>query len=131
MPARSSTISSALLLLRINALLWLAFAVLTACGAHPAIPNSPLIRWGLASMALAGALALLILERFLRRRSRVAFYVTLTLLAVVALLLLADQFGLPDLVVLILTAAPFVLLIIGRAEFLRPNLRQSNGGPAT
>jgi len=113
--------SAGLLLLRINALLWLAFGALTASGAHSGIPNTPLIRWGMASLAIGGGLLLLTLAYFLRRHSRVAYVGTLALLAFIAISLLADQFGLPDLAVLILTAAPILLLASARDWFLEPS----------
>jgi hypothetical protein len=112
--------SVGLLLLRINALLWLAFGILTASGAHPGIPDTPFIRWGMASLAIGGALLLLTLDHFLRKHSRVAYVGTLALLSFIAISLLADQFGLADLAVLILTAAPILLLAKEHDWYLQP-----------
>jgi predicted membrane channel-forming protein YqfA (hemolysin III family) len=55
---------------------------------------------------------------FLRRRSSLAYYLTLGLLSVISLLTLTDDFGLSDLIVLIITIAPFVLLIKDRGWYL-------------
>ncbi len=108
-----------MLLLRINALLWLAFGVLTASGAHPGIPDTPLVRWGLSALALGCGVVLLTLDHFLRRHSRVAYFGALALLSAIAISLLADQFGLPDLVVLVLTVVPIILLVRERGWFLQ------------
>jgi hypothetical protein len=129
-PAESKTLRIALLLVRLNALLWLAFAILTAAGANPGIPDTPRVRWGLALLAGAGGLALLLLEVLLRRRSRVGYYATLVMLTVIALSLLADQFGLADLVVLAATAAPMILLIKVRDAFLKHGTDATQGSPS-
>lgn len=112
--------SAGLLLLRINALLWLAFGILIASGAHPGIPETPLVRWGMASLAIGGALLLLTLDHFLRKPSRVAYVATLAFLSIIAVTLLADQFGLADLAVLILTVAPILLLAKEHDWYLQP-----------
>jgi len=129
MTAESNTLRIAVLLVRINALLWLAFAILTAAGANPGIPDTPLVRWGLALLAGVGGLALLLLAVLLRRRSRVGYFGTLALLTAIALSLLADQFGLADLIVLAVTAAPMILLIKVRDEFLKHGADATQGSP--
>jgi len=129
-PAESNTLRIAVLLVRLNALLWLAFAILTAAGANPGIPDIPRVRWGLALLAGAGGLALLLLEVLLRRRSRLGYYGTLVMLTVIALSLLADQFGLADLVVLAATAAPMILLIKVRDAFLKHRTDATQGSPS-
>jgi len=129
MRAESNTLRIAILLVRINALLWLAFAVLTGAGANPGIPDSPLVRWGLTLLAGVGGVVLLLLAAVLRRRSPVGYFATLALLGVIAISLLADQFGLADLVVLAMTVAPMILLIKARDEVLKPGTDAMQGNP--
>jgi hypothetical protein len=119
MTANSHALRTAILLVRIEGLLWLAFAILTAAGANPGIPDTPMVRWSIGLLSGAGGLGLLLLAALLQRRSRVGYVATLALLTVVAFSMLADQFGLADLLVLALTVAPLVLLIKSRAAFFK------------
>lgn len=70
-------------------------------------------------MAIGCGVVLLTLDHFLRRHSRVAYVGALALLSAIAISLLADQFGLPDLVVLVLTVVPILLLVRERGWFLQ------------
>jgi len=119
MTKRPVSVSVALLLVLVNASLWLTFGTIVASGNHPSIPDIPLVRWGMAFLALGAAGIMLGLHFLLRRQSRAAYYVALGLLATISLLIFADQFGLADLVVLLVTLAPLALLIKDRAWFLR------------
>jgi hypothetical protein len=112
------SVSATLILLLLNTLIWLAFAIIVAAGAHPSIPEVGLVKWGMAILSLLTTVLLMGLWVFLRRRSSLAYYLTLGLLSVISLLTLTDDFGLSDLIVLIITIAPFVLLIKDRGWYL-------------
>jgi hypothetical protein len=114
------SVAAALLLLLLNALVWLAFAVLVAAGAHPSIPHTDLVKWTMAVLAFLNAVVLMGLCGLLRRGNHVAYYLTLGLLVVLSLLTVADQFGISDLIVLILLGVPLVLLVKDRAWYLQP-----------
>jgi predicted membrane channel-forming protein YqfA (hemolysin III family) len=73
----------------------------------------------MAILALLTTGLLMGLWLFLRRRSRLAYYLALGLLAVISLLTITDEFGLSDLIVLIITVAPLMLLIKDRAWYLQ------------
>jgi hypothetical protein len=125
-PPRNASL--ALWLLRANGLLWLAFGILTGAGFHPGIPDTPSVRWGLTGLAIAAAALLFGLDYFLRRHSRIAFWAVLALLTAIAISIIFDQFGLPDLAVLLLTLAPIPLLVRERAWFLQPEPAATAGG---
>ena len=114
-----TSVSAARLLILLNALVWLTFAAIIAIGAHPAMPDSALLRWVMAILGLLTCVALLVLYVFLGRRSRLAFFAALTALGCLAFLTIADQVGLVDLVILALTLAPIACLIGGRGWFMQ------------
>lgn len=109
--------SAAVILILLNGLIWLVFSLIVAAEWHPAMPDSELVRWGMSLLALLNAAALLVLSILLRRRTIIAFYLTLALLFVVLLLTLADDFGLSDLIVLVITLAPIVMLLKERTWY--------------
>jgi lysylphosphatidylglycerol synthetase-like protein (DUF2156 family) len=88
---------------------------------HPSLPDQPVIRWGMAFMSFAAAAILVGMFFLLRRRIPVAWFLTLGFLVLSALLSLFDQFGLSDLIVLVINVIPIILLIKDRAWFLRKN----------
>jgi len=113
-----TSVPAARLLIVLNALVWLAFSTIIAIGAHPALPDSALLRGVMAILGLLTCAALLVLYVFLGRRSRLAFFAALVTLGCLALLTIADQVGLVDVAVLALTLAPMACLIGGRGWFM-------------
>ena len=114
-----TSVSAARLLVLLNAIVWLAFSTIIAIGAHPALPDSALLRWVMAILGLLTCAALLVLYVFLGRRSRLAFFAALVALGCLAVLTLADQVGCVDVAVLALTLAPMACLIGGRGWFMQ------------
>ena len=113
-PPTSVSVTLALLLL--NAAIWLLFALLGAIGW---IPVSGVMRWAMVVLALGSCAVLAGMAFFLWKRSRPAFYLSTASLAAVAVLSIADQFGLPDLFTLLISLAALVLLLKDRAWYLR------------
>jgi len=70
-------------------------------------------------LALLTSGLLIGLSFFLRRRTSVAYYIMLGMLALISLLTVTDEFGLADLVVLAISVVPFVLLIKDKAWYLQ------------
>ena len=126
-----STVTAAHFLLLLNALVWLVFGIIVAAGLHPSMPESDVFRWTMAVLALLTTSVLLGLWVFLRRRSGIAYYLTIGLLVVLSILTVTDEFGLSDLIVLIIIAAPLVLLIKARAWYLRRNPGDPEEAPAS
>ena len=122
------SVTATLFLILINAFIWLAFAIITATGLHPSIPESDLVRLTMSMLALLTSGLLIGLYFFLRRRTSVAYYITLGMLALISLLTVTDEFGLPDLVVLAISVVPFVLLIKDKAWYLQRNQANQERG---
>lgn len=116
---RPVAVTATLILILINALIWLAFGIVVASGAHPALPQEPLLRRAMAVAAVACAIGLAALAFFLARRSKIAYYSSVVLLAVVAALTVMDEFGLADLPGLLVTLAALALLASSRRWYLQ------------
>jgi hypothetical protein len=123
MNSRPTSVSATLILILLNIFLWLAFAIVVAANAHPALPNSPLVKRIMAILALATAGILLVVLVFLGKHNRIAYFLALGLFGAISLLTVLDDFGLADLVVLVINVTPIVLLIKDRAWYLqaKPN----------
>jgi len=102
-----------------NSMVWLVFGLIIVFDAHPAIPNYPLIKGGMAFLAIVIAGVLFALGFFLAKRSRIAFLLTAGLLLLTSLLSIFDDFGLVDLAFLIINLIPLVLLIKDRDWYLQ------------
>ena len=105
-------------LVLLNSLVWLAFAGVVAARLHPALPADGLVRWGMVALALSAGCVLLLLAILLRRRNRLAYSLAVAALLFLAVLTIADEVGLADLVVLVVVLAPLLLLIKDRRWYL-------------
>lgn len=113
------SVAAAHLRLLLNALVWLAFGILIAASGRTLIPGSVFFKWGTAILALVTSGILLGLVIFLTRRSRIAYFASLAVLATLTILTITDQVGLADIAVLGITIAAIVCLVSGRAWYLR------------
>lgn len=103
-----------LYLLVADALIWLAFALIVAAGWHPALPDSLAMKWMMSILAIASAIALPGFYLLARRFGRIWYYLLLALLLLISFLTIADEFGLWDLIVLILHISPLLLLVMNK-----------------
>jgi hypothetical protein len=103
----------------LDALVWLAFAIITALGAHPALPSSEAYLWAIAGGALLTSISLAALVLLLGRAGRLVYYLTVGLLTALSILTFTDDFGVADMAVLVLHLVPLVLLIKERRWFLQ------------
>ncbi|MCJ7706626.1 MAG: hypothetical protein MUO38_03300 [Anaerolineales bacterium] len=124
-PPTSVTVTFALVL--VNALVWIAFAIIVAARLHPSIPAGELVRMIMALLALTAAVVLGFLAIMLRRRSRWGYFLTVAALILLAALTIADEVGLADLVVLVIAVMPLLLLIKDRAWYLGRSIDPSSG----
>jgi len=113
------SVSAALFFLLLNALVWLGFTILVAANAHPALPDSRTVQWIMAALAFGSACALGVLIVLLWKRIRIAYSLTLGLLALLAVLTITDEVGWADLIYLAVVVTPLVLLIKDRSWYLR------------
>ena len=108
----------ALIFILLIAAVWLVLGVLIATGYHPSMPSDALIKWGMAGGSLAASAVLLLLAYLLSKRWKPAYLLALAALAVILVVSFLDQLGWADLVMIVVTLVPFVLLILGRKWFL-------------
>ena len=123
MVRRPPTVTIALIFSLLNALLWLGFGIIVAVNAHPALPEQPSIKWPIAVLSLGTSGTFLGLFFFLRKQRRSAYFLALVLFLVIALLILFDEFGFADLVVLMINLLPLFLLLKDRAWYLQSEPR--------
>jgi lysylphosphatidylglycerol synthetase-like protein (DUF2156 family) len=130
MDNRRLSISVTAIFVLLNALVWLAFGVIIALDAHPALPDLPVLKGIMAFLSLAAAGILLGVLFLLGKRNRFAYFIALAFFAATALLTIFDDFGWADLVVLALNLAPIILLIKDRAWYLRMEPYTATNHPA-
>ena len=124
-----STVRTTRLLVLLNALLWFLFGIIAAAGIHPSFRGAGLLRWAMAGSAFVAAIILVAFAGLLKRRSRFGYLLTVALLAVMILASLLDDFGLADLLFVLVTLMPLALLLKDRAWYVRPSLDGQQGQP--
>ena len=118
---RPFTATATILLILLNALVWLGFTILLAWNLHPALPDSPALRWIMGILAFGCACALIVLAVLLARRIRWVYFPALGLLALLIVLTFTDEVGLADWIYLLLVTTPFILMIKDRSWYLMKN----------
>jgi len=129
MTNRPSTVPTTRLLVLLNAVLWLLFGIITAAGVHPSFREPSLLRWAMAASAFLAASTLVAFAGLLKRRSRFGYLLTVVLLAVMILASLFDDFGLADLLFVLVSLLPLALLLKDRSWYVRPSLDGQQGQP--
>jgi lysylphosphatidylglycerol synthetase-like protein (DUF2156 family) len=119
MANRPLSVSTAFLFIILNAFIWLAFGVIIAANAHPALPDIPLLKGVMAFLSFAATGILVGVFIFLRKQSRIAYFIALAFFIATSILTVLDQFGLADLVILAINIVPIILLIKDRAWYLQ------------
>jgi hypothetical protein len=84
----------------------------------------------MAASAFLAVSILVAVARLLKRRSRFGYLLTVALLAVMILASLFDDFGLADLLFVLVTLLPLALLLKDRAWYVRPSLDGQQEQPA-
>ena len=112
------TFTVSLGLILVNALIWLSLGLIIGSGAHPAMNVDITLRLALAALSLFAAAALIVLFFSLRQHIKLAYFFSLALLTLMAVFTLFDDFGWSDLVVLVITLAPILLLLKDRTWFM-------------
>lgn len=74
----------------------------------------------MAGLSLIVSITLVVLCVFVKKHSRWAYFLTLAILGTLALLTLTDNFGVSDLVYLVLTVIPLALLVHIRKWYFDP-----------
>jgi chromate transport protein ChrA len=120
MTKRPLTVTINLVIILLNALIWLALGIIIAANAHPGLPDLPAMKGIMAFLSIAMAGILLGLTIFLFKRSRTAYYLTLAFFIFTSLLTIFDNVGLADFIFLIISLIPVILLIKDRVWYLQP-----------
>jgi peptidoglycan/LPS O-acetylase OafA/YrhL len=102
----------------LNIIVWFSLGIIIAFNLHPAMPNQSLVKGIMSALSFAAAGVLLVIFIFLKKHSRVAYYLMLIGLGVATLLTIFDDFGPADLAVLALSLIPLILLIKDRQWYL-------------
>jgi lysylphosphatidylglycerol synthetase-like protein (DUF2156 family) len=111
----------------LNGMFWLAFAVGTALGVHPAYRDLGLLRWAMAALATTTAVILLLLARSLAKQGKLTYWMAMGFLAVIVVAALFDQLGLADLIFVIFTSIPIFLLLRSRTWYLQTHQHHQQG----
>jgi hypothetical protein len=119
MSPRPLTVKINLVIILVNALIWLVLGIIIAIDAHPGLPDMPQMKGILAILSIAIAGILLLLTFFLFKQIRIAFYLTLIFFGISAFLTIFDDVGLADVVFLVICLIPVVLLIKDRVWYLQ------------
>jgi hypothetical protein len=119
MANRPLSVSVTLIFILLNALVWLAFGAIIAANTHPALPIQPLLKGIMAFLSFSIAGILVGVFIFLLKRNRIAYFIALGLFIATSFLTIFDQFGLSDLLILVINMVPIVLLIKDRAWYLQ------------
>ncbi|MCB2214247.1 hypothetical protein KQH50_02510 [bacterium] len=112
------TVTITLILIALNAIFWFGYAVNAVRGVLDPDDSVSLMVWIMAGLAFASAVALVVVAVLLRRRVRLAYYVGMGLLALIAVLSVTDQVGLLDVASLAISLTPVVLMIKDRKWYL-------------
>jgi hypothetical protein len=120
MVKRPLSVTIAWIFILLNALIWVAFGLLVAAHAHPALPDQPVIQGLMAFLSFAAAAVLLGALILLRKHNRWAYFLAIAFFAAASILTIFDQFGLIDLAVLLINLVPIALLLKDRNWYLHP-----------
>jgi len=115
---RPLTVTINLLMILINGLMWLILGIIIAFDLHPAMPDSPSMRTGMAIISILIFVLLGGFTFFLYKHNKMAYYLTLGFFMFTSILTIFDDFGITDLVVLLLGIIPIVLLIKDRKWYM-------------
>jgi hypothetical protein len=124
---RPITVTINLVVILLNELIWLILAITLTANTLPGLANLPTVRWIFALLSIAIAILLLVLTLFLFIHSRNAYFLSLAFFVITSILVIFDDIGLADIIVLIISLIPVVLLIKDRAWYLKlmPKIEES------
>ena len=108
-----------LVMILANSLLWLVFGVIIVADLHPSLPLPSGLNTVLGALSIGIAAFLAGAALFIMKHNRVAYYLLLIIFAMVSILTIFDDFGLPDLFFLLLNIIPIYFLIKNRQWYLQ------------
>lgn len=108
-----------LIFILVIAIFWFGFSIIVATGLHPALPDSQLYQWIMAGLAFLTSAFLFLQFFLLKAKNKFAYYLTIAFLIFLAILTIMDDLGLIDVLVLIVTLLPVILLIKDRKWYFQ------------
>jgi hypothetical protein len=124
---RPVTVTINLVFILLNALIWLILAISIAANLTPGLAVPLAMKVGMAIISTAMGCVLLVLTYFLFKHNLKAFYLILAFFVFTSILVIFDDVGLSDIIVLIISLIPVVLLIKDRAWYLQviPKIKET------
>ena len=116
-PPKTTLITQILILL--NAAIWAGYGLYTLLTHNTSGTGHSAATWIMSALALASAAALVIVVLLLRKRNRWGYLFGLALLTLIAVLSITDEIGLLDVLSLLISLAPLILLIRDRKWYLQ------------
>lgn len=118
MTHRPVTVTINLVFILLNTLIWLILAIMIAANVIPGLGDLPAMKWSLTILSIIIAIILLVLTYFLYKHNLKAYYLTSAFFAITSILVIFDDVGLADIIVLGISIVPIILLIKDRSWYL-------------
>lgn len=100
-------------------IVWIGFSLYMAIGPDPSFAQLGAYRWIMAAMTFVPGVILVVLWYLLRKCWKPAWYLAVIALALMSIAIIFDQIGWVDVLVMLGSAIPLVLLIIDRKWYLK------------
>lgn len=113
------TVKVTLWIILVVGIAWIGFSLYMAIGPDPSFAKLGTYRWIMAAMTFVPGLVCVGLWALLRKRWKPAWYLAVIALGLMTIANIFDQIGWVDVLVMLGSAAPLVLLIIDRKWYLK------------
>jgi hypothetical protein len=107
------------ILILLIGIMWIGFCLFIALGLHPTYSRMGGFQWIIAGMSLVPGIFFVVLWYLLHKHWKPAWYLAVIALALVAIAGIFDQVGWVDVLVMLGSATPAILLIIDRKWYLK------------
>ncbi|MBA4385305.1 MAG: hypothetical protein C0410_11260 [Anaerolinea sp.] len=107
------------ILILVIGIMWIGFSIFIALGLHPTYSRMGGFQWIIAGMSLVPGIIFVVLWVLLRKHWKPAWYLAVIALALMTLAGIFDQIGWVDVLVMLGSAIPLVLLFIDRKWYLK------------
>lgn len=112
------TVQVTLIIILVVGIAWLVYSLYLAVGPDPSFAQLGAYRWIMAATTFVPGLVCVVLWFLLRKRWKPAWYLAVVALSLMTIVGIFDQVGWVDLVFILGSAVPVVLLIIDRKWYL-------------
>jgi len=113
------TIKVNLIIILVVGIVWLGYSLYMAIGPDPSFAKLGTLRWIIAGTTFVPGLVCVVLWFLLRKRWKPAWYLAVIALALMTIAGFFDQIGWVDVLVMLGSVVPLVLLIIDRKWYLK------------